>query len=268
MKRCLFFLCIVFHVQASGTTPKVPSKMSFAGMTLQITKDAKIQIQEKVNSLTKSKKHFQELLDRANLFLPIIERVIKEENLPKDFRYLVIQESALISDAVSSANAVGFWQFKEPAAREVGLKIDQHIDERMHIAAATRAAAKYLKQNNQEFNNWLYVWLFYVQHQFQGVYWSRHAEWDPVKAALKGSSYFKLPLVLEWFTGHIGLHHVHHVLPRIPNYRLQQCYDDSPLMQTVPPLSLRRSLRSFSLNLWDEQEQALVSFGSLRQSRQ
>lgn len=161
MKRCLFLLCIVFHVQASGTTPKVPSKISFAGMTLQITKDAKIQIQEKVNSLTKSKKHFQELLERANLFLPIIERVIKEENLPKDFRYLVIQESALISDAVSSANAVGFWQFKEPAAREVGLKIDQHIDERMHIAAATRAAAKYLKQNNQEFNNWLYALLAY-----------------------------------------------------------------------------------------------------------
>jgi omega-6 fatty acid desaturase (delta-12 desaturase) len=107
------------------------------------------------------------------------------------------------------------------------------------------------------------VWLFYVQHQFEGVYWSRHAEWDPVKAAMQGSSYYQLPEVLQWFTGHIGLHHLHHVLPRIPNYRLQPCYDASPVMQTVKPLSLRRSLKSFSFNLWDEKRQALVSFRSL-----
>ncbi|MBI5057788.1 MAG: fatty acid desaturase [Nitrospirae bacterium] len=108
------------------------------------------------------------------------------------------------------------------------------------------------------------VWLFYVQHQFEGVYWSRHENWDPVKAALKGSSYYKLPKVLQWFSGNIGLHHVHHVLPRIPNYKLQQCYDESPVMHTVMPLSLRKSLRSFSLNLWDETQQKMVSFKSLK----
>jgi omega-6 fatty acid desaturase (delta-12 desaturase) len=107
------------------------------------------------------------------------------------------------------------------------------------------------------------VWLFYVQHQFEGVYWSRHENWDPVKAALEGSSYYKLPRVLQWFSGNIGLHNVHHVLPRIPNYRLQKCYDESPIMQTVPPLTLRKSLKSFSLNLWDDQRQKLVSFKSL-----
>jgi membrane-bound lytic murein transglycosylase D len=128
---------------------------------LQLSKDARKRIQEKVDSLTRNDKYFRVLLDRANLFLPIVERVLKEEKLPLDFKYLVIQESALISDAVSTANAVGFWQFKEPAAREMGLKIDQYIDERMHIAAATRAAAKYLKQHNQEFNNWLYALLAY-----------------------------------------------------------------------------------------------------------
>ncbi len=109
------------------------------------------------------------------------------------------------------------------------------------------------------------VWLFYVQHQFKGVYWSRHEDWDPLKAALKGSSYYKLPKVLQWFTAHIGLHHVHHVLPRIPNYKLQQCYDASLVMQDVMPLTLRESLKSFSLNLWDEKKQKLVSFRSLKE---
>jgi omega-6 fatty acid desaturase (delta-12 desaturase) len=109
------------------------------------------------------------------------------------------------------------------------------------------------------------VWLFYVQHQFEGVYWSRHENWDPVKAALKGSSYYKLPKVLQWFSGNIGLHHVHHLLPRIPNYKLQQSYDASPLTQKVKPLTLGASLKSFRLNLWDEKQQKLVSFKSLKE---
>jgi omega-6 fatty acid desaturase (delta-12 desaturase) len=109
------------------------------------------------------------------------------------------------------------------------------------------------------------VWLFYVQHQFEGVYWSRHEDWEPLKAALKGSSYYRLPWVLQWFTAHIGLHHVHHVLPRIPNYRLQQCYDESPAMRTVTPLTLRASLKSVHLNLWDEKRRRLVSFKSLQE---
>ena len=111
------------------------------------------------------------------------------------------------------------------------------------------------------------VWLFYVQHQFEGVYWSRHADWEPVTAALKGCSYYKLPGLLQWFTASIGLHHVHHVLPGIPNYRLQQCYDASPVMQSVKPLDIRGSIRSLFLNLWDEKQQKLVSFKSLENSR-
>jgi membrane-bound lytic murein transglycosylase D len=161
MKRCLFFCCLTFSLQIYGATPQVPSTIRFADIRLHLSKGAKERVQEKVDSLTRNEKYFQIILDRANLFLPIIERVLKEENLPLDFRYLVMQESALVSDAVSTANAVGFWQFKEPAAREVGLKIDRHVDERMHITAATRAAAKYLKQNNREFDNWLYALVAY-----------------------------------------------------------------------------------------------------------
>ena len=108
------------------------------------------------------------------------------------------------------------------------------------------------------------VWLFYVQHQFEGVYWTRHADWAPMRAALAGSSYYRLPKVLQWFTGSIGLHHVHHVLPRIPNYNLQRAYDATPILQTVRPLTLRASLGSLRLNLWDEQHRRLVSFRSLR----
>jgi omega-6 fatty acid desaturase (delta-12 desaturase) len=107
------------------------------------------------------------------------------------------------------------------------------------------------------------VWLFYVQHQFEGVYWARRDAWDPMKAALEGSSYYKLPRVLQWFTGNIGLHHIHHIQPRIPNYNLQQCYDEMPVFQAVEPLTLRKSLKSLTMNLWDEKAGQLVSFRSL-----
>jgi omega-6 fatty acid desaturase (delta-12 desaturase) len=104
------------------------------------------------------------------------------------------------------------------------------------------------------------VWLFYVQHQYEGVYWAHHQEWDPIKAALHGSSYFQLPKVLQWFSGNIGLHHIHHLRPRIPNYNLQECYDKVPELQEVEPLTLGKSFKCLTLNLWDEQQQQLVSF--------
>jgi omega-6 fatty acid desaturase (delta-12 desaturase) len=107
------------------------------------------------------------------------------------------------------------------------------------------------------------LWLFYVQHQYEGVYWARNETWDPLKAALEGSSYYKLPKVLQWFTGSIGLHHIHHLRPRIPNYNLQACYDKVPAMQAVKPLTILKSLQSLRMNLWDERQQKLVSFRSL-----
>ena len=103
------------------------------------------------------------------------------------------------------------------------------------------------------------VWLFYVQHQFEDVYWARHETWEPIRAALEGSSYYKLPKVLQWFTGSIGLHHIHHVQPRIPSYNLQSCQDAVPAFQAVPPLTLRRSLDSLRLRLLDETNRRMVS---------
>jgi omega-6 fatty acid desaturase (delta-12 desaturase) len=112
------------------------------------------------------------------------------------------------------------------------------------------------------------VWLFYIQHQFEGVYWSRHGDWDPLRAALEGSSYYKLPTLLQWCTGSIGLHHIHHARPGVPNYNLQRCHDGVALAQAVQPLTLRKSLGSLRMHLWDEREGRLVSFRSIKNSRE
>jgi omega-6 fatty acid desaturase (delta-12 desaturase) len=111
------------------------------------------------------------------------------------------------------------------------------------------------------------VWLFYVQHQFEGVNWRRQGEWDYTVAALEGSSYYKLPKILQWFSGNIGFHHVHHLSPRIPNYYLEKCHDNHPLFQRTPVITLSSSLKSLSFQLWDEANHRLVSFGHLRTLR-
>ena len=108
------------------------------------------------------------------------------------------------------------------------------------------------------------VWLFYVQHQFEGVYWGRGKEWDYTTAALQGSSFYKLPKVLQWFSGNIGFHHIHHLSPRIPNYHLEKCHESEPLFQSVKPITLFASLKSFTYRLWDEQQQRLVGYRALR----
>jgi omega-6 fatty acid desaturase (delta-12 desaturase) len=111
------------------------------------------------------------------------------------------------------------------------------------------------------------VWLFYVQHQFEGVYWERQENWDYTTAALQGSSFYKLPKVLQWFSGNIGYHHLHHLSSRIPNYNLQKCHEAHPLFQGVKPVTLLSSLKSFSFRLWDERERKLVGFSHLRNFR-
>ncbi len=106
------------------------------------------------------------------------------------------------------------------------------------------------------------VWLFYVQHQFEGVYWERHEKWDYVAQALEGSSYYKLPKLLQWFSGNIGFHHVHHLSPRVPNYNLERCHRGQPLFRNVTQLTMRTALRSLRLRLWDEDRREMVGFRS------
>ena len=108
------------------------------------------------------------------------------------------------------------------------------------------------------------IWLFYVQHQFEDTYWQRRGEWTYADSALRGSSYLKLPPVLQFFTGNIGLHHVHHLNPRIPNYHLQRAHQSSPLFSSVPTLTLWDGLRAVRLKLWDERSGRLVTFAQAR----
>ena len=111
------------------------------------------------------------------------------------------------------------------------------------------------------------VWLFYVQHQFEDAYWRWHEDWDYYDAALHGSSFLKLPRVLQWFTANIGLHHVHHLSARIPNYRLQRCHDENPELWKAPMMTLWDGLKTLRLSLWDEGRRKLISFREHRRLR-
>lgn len=104
------------------------------------------------------------------------------------------------------------------------------------------------------------VWLFYVQHQFDPSYWARNGEWESMAAAMQGSSYYKLPKVLQWISGSIGLHHVHHLKPRIPNYNLQSAVNATPELQLPNALTFFASLRAVHYKVWDEKEKTLLSF--------
>jgi omega-6 fatty acid desaturase (delta-12 desaturase) len=108
------------------------------------------------------------------------------------------------------------------------------------------------------------VWLFSVQHRFEEAQWARQEQWDPVMASLDGSSYLKLPGVLQWFTGNIGFHHVHHLSARVPNYRLQACHEARPELGRVTTLNLWEALRAPTFALWDEEQGRMVRFPSNR----
>ncbi len=152
-------LCWVARAQS----PIVPNNIYFADQHLQIKDDARTEIQNMVNALTKHKGYFQRKVDLADAYFPFIEQAFAQEGLPPDFKYLALQESGLTSDAVSTSNAVGFWQFKEGSATDVGLRVNSLVDERKHIVESSRGAAKYLIRNNQYYQNWFNALFSYYQ---------------------------------------------------------------------------------------------------------
>ncbi|PWK22625.1 membrane-bound lytic murein transglycosylase D [Arcicella aurantiaca] len=133
----------------------VPETVEFAGVSINISKDAQGIIQNDIKTLLGNKTYLNAKLDRVALYFPIIETMLADEGIPEDFKYLAVQESGLLPDAVSKSNAVGFWQFKKETAMEFGLRVDDQIDERKNIHASTRAACLYLKRNNLVLNNWI-----------------------------------------------------------------------------------------------------------------
>ncbi len=110
------------------------------------------------------------------------------------------------------------------------------------------------------------IWLFYVQHQFEDSYFENQEEWSYVKAAVDGSSYYKLPKVLQWITGNIGFHHVHHLNPRVPNYHLEKAHNATPPLQMATTIDIRTSLKSLNFRLWDEENKKFVSFREIKQT--
>ncbi|MCI0750899.1 MAG: LysM peptidoglycan-binding domain-containing protein, partial [Flammeovirgaceae bacterium] len=157
MRYFFAFVIILFSIRLLAQAPEVPHKMQFAGLTLTIRDDARREIQKDVDALTQSSKYYTIKVERARTYFPVIEKIFEEERVPEDFKFLVLQESSLVPDAVSVSNAVGYWQFKDFTAIEMGLRVDKQIDERMNIVSSTRAAAQYIKKNNYYFNNWLYA---------------------------------------------------------------------------------------------------------------
>lgn len=109
------------------------------------------------------------------------------------------------------------------------------------------------------------IWLFYVQHQFEGTYFEKEEDWNYVKAALQGSSFYKLPKLLHWITGNIGFHHIHHLSPRVPNYNLPSVHDESALFRDVPSVTLRSSLKALRYRLWSEKRKMFIGFGEIGQ---
>ena len=107
-------------------------------------------------------------------------------------------------------------------------------------------------------------WLFYVQHQFDPTYWARTDTWNYKRMALEGSSFYKLPRILQYFSGNIGFHHIHHLSPMIPNYKLSKCHRDNELFNGIKPLTFRASFKTLAFRLWDEKTQEMVSFRTMK----
>lgn len=159
----LFFITALVSPVLSG--PEVPHKMSLGDMILTIRDDARENIQKDVDALTRVPKYFDIKVERARIYLPVVEEIFREERVPVELMFLVLQESALVPDAVSTSNAVGFWQFKAETAKDFNLVVNDQVDERMNIASASRAAARYFKQSNVYFNNWVLV----IQSYYMGI---------------------------------------------------------------------------------------------------
>lgn len=149
----LFLLAITSKSIAQNV--EIPNRLSLGGTIVNLDKGAQKIIEEDIQSLMSNTKFWEEKLERATIHFPIVEKILMEEEVPIDFKYLAVQESSFKPDVISSSNAVGYWQLKAETAKELGLRIDNTIDERKNLSASTHAAAWYLKKNNGQFNNWV-----------------------------------------------------------------------------------------------------------------
>ncbi|WP_255066087.1 LysM peptidoglycan-binding domain-containing protein [Lacihabitans sp. LS3-19] len=169
MKKIFAFLFIiqsfqVIQAQTQLSIPEAPKKIEFANVLIELNPDALKAVNSEItNLLTPQNKFLDQKLERMQWYFPIIERILEEEDVPEDMKYIAVMESSLLPEAISSSNAVGYWQFKEATAKELGIRVDNNQDERKNIYFSTKAAALYMKRNNLIFKNWVSCMLAYNQ---------------------------------------------------------------------------------------------------------
>ncbi|GAB3905461.1 hypothetical protein GCM10028803_36360 [Larkinella knui] len=152
----LFFTHSFLFSGQAQVPAEVPESIRFADLNVRFDEGARRIIRQDITSLVQSnKKYWEAKLDRVVLYFPLIEAILAEEEVPVDLKYLAVQESSLVPDAVSASTAVGYWQFKKETATDHGMRVDDEVDERKSIVASTRGAARYFKRNNAVYNNWV-----------------------------------------------------------------------------------------------------------------
>ncbi|MFN8398213.1 MAG: LysM peptidoglycan-binding domain-containing protein [Bacteroidia bacterium] len=157
MKKLFSLLVASLLYVGLSASPAVPETMKYCGMELSLDAGARTAVEEVITKIKHSTVHFQSMVDRANIYFPFIEEALSLRAVPDDLKYIVIMESSFVADAVSSSNAVGFWQFKDQSARESGIVIDEYVDERKHIFRSSLGAAKYFYTIAKYFDNYLYA---------------------------------------------------------------------------------------------------------------
>lgn len=161
MKKHLSLFMLAFLSCVWATAQDLPRSLFVGSVNVKIESDAKAIIEREIDNLNTNQKYLSSLVAKMNLYFPIIEKILAEEGVPDEFKYLCVQESAFNPEAISTSNAIGYWQFKRETAQEVGMRVDGVIDERKHIAAATKGAAVYLSRNNLILKNWVSTLLSY-----------------------------------------------------------------------------------------------------------
>ena len=205
--RTLLLIVSVVGILISLPGQIVPREMSLGNQKLTLTETARKQIQKDVDDRTRNPSYFNILVDRMNLYFPIVERILEEQGVPDEIKFLAIQESALISDAVSVSNAVGFWQFKDFSAREVDLEVGHNLDERLNITAATTGAAIYLKKNNLMFDNWVYAVMAYNTGPTGAKKYADASKYGAKKMVIDNNTHWYVKKFLSYiiaFSPHVG----------------------------------------------------------------
>ncbi len=213
----------------------IPNRMNIGNISLIITKEGQRLLEKDVKLLTRNEKYFFENLQRVDLYAPLIKNTLSEEGIPIDLQYLPIQESEMIANAVSRSQAVGYWQFKAPSAVEVGMIVNDNIDERMHIIEATQGAAKYFLRSQAYFNNWVFTLLSFNMG-FTGA--KNHLERQYPRQNIRNMKEISIDGNTHWYIRKFLAHKI--------AFEAEIGIDSTPYYLRSQTASARRSLRDIA----------------------